>query len=115
MRFDCGRNVDVGYYLAVNDYKRIVLKILAGKIECSRGSEYRRLLDRVFDLYAKIAAVTQGIDNRLRLVMQVYDNLGNAEFRDVFRHIADQRLAQKGYCRLCAVDRQSEQTCAEAP
>src|SRR5439155_26738565 len=89
MDFDRRGYIYIGNDLSVDNEKCVVLEVITGMVKRSGGTENIRKLARVMYPYIEIAAVAENVDDRIRLMMQVYDHVRAAEFRDVFRNIAD--------------------------
>jgi hypothetical protein len=105
MCFECGRYVDVRYYLSVYYQKRIVLEEVTCVVQRAGGAQYFRFFTSVFDVHAKLSAISEGVDNGFGLMMKIHNNVAKAKTSDVFRNIADQRLSEKWDCRLGPIDR----------
>ena len=104
MRFDGLGNVDIGDDLAVDYQESFIFEQVAGVIQRPGRAEDVGLLQRIMDLYPEIAAVAERPDHGIGLMMKIYDNFLKTEPGNILGHITHERLTQKGYRGLCAVD-----------
>src|SRR5688500_3145881 len=104
MSLDRRGNVDIGDYLAVDNEERFVLEKLARIIERSSRSENMRFLHVAGDRYSELPSVAQGRDDRIGLVMKIYNDVRYAEASNVLRHVPHQWFSQEWDRRFGSVD-----------
>src|SRR5262245_64664676 len=87
--------IDIGDYLAVDDYEGFPIELIADEVQRARRAEYFRLFDRVSDPNSVARSVSDRSAHRIGLVMQIYDQVLDAVALQVFDRVSDQGAVEK--------------------
>ena len=114
MGLDGSSKIDIGYQLSVDGEEGRITEQFAGVVESPGGAENVRPLYRVVDLNAELLAIAQGGDNRVRLMMKIYNYLSESVFGQILSDIANQRFSKERNRRLSSINGKREQASSES-
>src|SRR5215475_5610254 len=105
--------IDVGDDLAVDNDEGLLVQLIADAIQRAGRAEYFRFLYRVIDPDSVIRPAADLRSHRIGFVMQIDDQIPDAEALQVFDRISDEGPIEKRDCGFGSSDSQRPQAGSE--